>query len=197
MAFPVSVLAFGPAGLAIAVVHFVVQTVLTWTLGLFIASRSHLSGVAAVFQVFKVPALYAIAVSLAVQAGGWEIPVTLSRPIGLLADAAIPVMLVVLGFQFASGLKLDQPFSLSMVLVLRLVGAAPVAFVATWLVGLQGADQQVVIVVSAMPAAVFLTILATEFGGLPRFVTAAVVTGTVLSLGTLTVTITLVQRWLG
>ena len=62
--------------------------------------------------------------------------------------------------------------------------------------GLTGAAQQTVIVVAAMPTAVFTTLLATEFRAEPRFVTSAVIASTVASLGTLTVLVTLLQRWL-
>ena len=65
------------------------------------------------------------------------------------------------------------------------------------LLGLDGVVQQTVIVVAAMPTAVFTTILATEFDAEPRFVSSAVVMSTFASIGTLTVLITLLQTWLG
>ena len=51
-------------------------------------------------------------------------------------------------------------------------------------------------VVSAMPTAVFTTILATQFQAKPAFVTNAVVLGTLLSLLTLTALITVVEAML-
>jgi malate permease and related proteins len=81
--------------------------------------------------------------------------------------------------------------------MVRLIGGAAVAYPVTLLLGLEGVAQQTIIAVSAMPTAVFTTILATEFRAEPRFVTSAVISSTVLSLLTLTVIITVLQTWLG
>ena len=196
MALPLTLLAFGEEGLAIAVIIFIVQASLSWSLGVYVASRSEMSGLDPLWQAFKVPALYAIVAAFSLRAMGWELPTTLAQPIDLLAGAAIPALLLVLGFQLASGLALDQLPSLVAALILRLVVAAPIAYGVTLLLGLEGLGQQVFIVAASMPTAVFTTILATEFRAHPRFVSAAVVTSTVISLASLTIIVTLVQRWL-
>jgi predicted permease len=75
--------------------------------------------------------------------------------------------------------------------------SAVVAFLVTSVVGLDGVAQQTVIIVAAMPTAVFTTILATEFDAEPKFVTSAVVLSTLASIGTLTVLITVLRNVLG
>jgi predicted permease len=197
MGLPVLILAFGDAGLAMGVVVFVTHASLGWSLGLFLASRSQLNALEAFKQVLKTPTLYALLAGLAVLATGWEVPSVIAKPTSLLGQAAIPTMLVVLGFQLAAGVTLDDLPSMTAALVVRLLVAAPLAYGVTVLLGLDGVAQQAVIVVAAMPPAVFTTVLATEFRARPQFVTATVVTGTLLSLVTLTGVITVVQKTLG
>ena len=60
-------------------------------------------------------------------------------------------------------------------------------------VGLDGPTRATLTVLAAMPAAVIATIIATEYGARPAFVTRVVVTSTLASMATLTVLITLVR----
>ncbi len=115
----------------------------------------------------------------------------------MLAAATIPVMLIVLGFQLSEGIDWGRWRSLATSAVLRLAISAGVAYGVTAVLGLAGVVQQTVIIASAMPTAVFTTILATEFDAEPKFVTSAVVVSTLASVGTLTVLITLLRALLG
>jgi predicted permease len=196
MGLPIVLLAFGEAGLATAVIILVTQSAIGWSLGIYIAARSNAVGWSPMVQVFKVPVIYAVAAAFVVLLFNWEIPTTFETPIAMLAGAALPAMLLVMGFQLGSGINLHQWGSLSMAMLLRLVVAAPMAYGISSAFGLSGVEQQAVIVSMSMPAAVFTTILASEYGATPRFVTSAVVTSTLTSLLTLTVLITIVQDWL-
>ena len=197
MALPVTLLAFGDEGLALAAILFVVQAVLSWSVGVLVASQSELHGLDAIKQVLRVPVVYAVLAAALVLATGWELPPTLAYPISLLARGAFPAMLLVLGFHLASGLEVAELPSLLSTVALRLALTVPLAYLATLLLGLEGLAQQVVIVMASMPPAVFTTIVSTEFNANPRFVTSAVVATSLASLGTLTLVITGVQRWLG
>lgn len=196
MGLPVAFLAFGEPGLAVAAVLFSVQSVMGWTLGTYVAARSESTGLGPLKQALKIPTVYAVGIALVLRAIGWELPFALDTSIGLLAQAAIPAMLLVLGFQLAQGVELTRWRSLTAAMVIRLIAGAAVAYGISSALGLTGAAQQTVIVVAAMPTAVFTTLLATEFRAEPRFVTSAVIASTVASLGTLTVLVTLLQRWL-
>ena len=65
----------------------------------------------------------------------------------------------------------------------------------TTLLGLEGVVRNTVVLIAAMPAAVFVSILAAEYRTVPRFVASTVIIGTFASLVTLTVVINLLQRW--
>ncbi|MBI4297834.1 MAG: AEC family transporter [Chloroflexi bacterium] len=197
MALPILLLAFGQPGLTVGIIVFVTQAITGQSLGIFIAARSQMSGLAPLRQVFRLPAIYAISAALLVRLLGIDLPFTISRPVEMLSQAAIPAMLVVLGLQLGTGFGLDSPPSLVAALTVRLLLSAPLAYLATVLVGLSGLSQSVVIIVSAMPVAVFTTILAAEFKAGPKFVTSVVIASTFLSVFTLTVIISAVKAFIG
>lgn len=197
MALPVIFLALGQPGLEVGVIVFITQAITGNSLGIFVAARSESGGWEAVRQVFRLPTVYAIGLAFLVRGLGWELPTTLHEPIRLLSQAAIPVMLIVLGFQLGGGIKVDDVKSMSGAVFLRLIVAAPLALLAALAVGLGGLGRQAVIIVCAMPVAVYTTILATQFNARPKFVTTAVIVTTVLSVATLTGVVSIVKNQLG
>jgi predicted permease len=197
MALPVSLLAFGERGLAVAVIIFAVQSVLSWSLGVFVAARSNSVGFGPLKQTVRLPIVWAIVAALVLRAAGITLPYTLAHPIHMLAQASIPMMLIILGFQLERGVELRRGLSLAAALAVRLMGGAIVAYLVAVLLGLEGVTRQTFIVVAAMPTGVFTTILATEFKADPRFVASAVVASTLLSMLTLTALIAVLQNWLG
>ena len=195
MALPVLLLALGDEGLAVGVIVFVTLAITGQSLGVFIAATSQMNGMESLKQVFKLPAIYAIAAAFLVRAVGMDLPVVVFQPIKLLSQAAIPMMLVVLGFQLAGEFRLERAFSLAAALLMRLLVSVPLAYAATLLLGLDALSQSVVVIVFAMPVAVFTIILSTEFKTNPKFVTNAVVTSTIASTLTLTLVIPLVESF--
>ena len=175
MGIPVLLLAFGDAGVAPAIIVFVTHSVVGFVLAIFIAARSQLNGISPLLQVFKLPVLYSVVAAFLVSGFGWELPLAVSEPIRILASAAIPVMLIVLGFQLGSGIQLQQNGSLSTAIFLRLIISVPLSYLATLVFGLEGLAQGAVIIVGAMPTAIYTTILATEFKENPQFLTSAVI----------------------
>ena len=193
MALPVLLLAFGEEGLAVGVIVFVTMAIMGQSLGVFIAAGSSLNMLESLKQIFKLPAIYAIVAALVVRAAGLELPHVIESPIELLAQASIPMMLVVLGFQLGGEIRLESAGSLSAAVLVRLLVSVPIAYLSATLLGLDDLARGVVMTVYAMPVAVFTIILATEFKTNPRFVTNAVVATTFLSTLTLTVVIQVVK----
>ncbi len=195
MGIPISFLAFGEDGLSVAIMVFVTHTSVNWPVGIYIAARGRARGWAPFLHAVRAPTLYAVPMALAIRGFDWTIPTTLERPITMMADAAIPAMLLVLGYQLAQGIEFRQPGSMTTVLATRLIAGALVGAGVTTLLGLEGVVRNTVVLIAAMPAAVFVSILATEYRIVPRFVASSVIIGTVASLVTLTVVIGLLQRW--
>ena len=195
MALPICFLAFGDEALTVATILFVYHALMGWSLGVFIAARSGSQGFKPLIAVMKMPALYAAASALAIRSIGFELPFAVEESARLLAGAAIPMMLLVLGFQLGQGVEFSHWRILATSLILRLGFSSLIAFGVTEIMGLSGIAQKVIILVSSMPTAVFTTLLATEFNVAPRFVTNAVISSTIISLLSLTVLITVLERW--
>jgi predicted permease len=189
---PVVLFAFGPDALAQASVYFVANAVLTYTLGVFLASAGRRSVKEALRGVLKVPAIYGVVAAAVVVATGARLPLAVQRPVELLGDAALGAMILVLGMQLARGAWPERPALVLLAVTLSLVVTPVLAFGASAALGLAGPARQAAIVQSGMPSAVLTTILALEFDVLPSFVTACVLLGTLASTFTVTCLIVLV-----
>jgi predicted permease len=132
-------------------------------------------------SVLKIPALYGIAAALIVLATGANVPTPILRPVTMLSDAALPLMILVLGMQLESARRPTQPGLVLVAVIVSLLVAPVVALGLTSLLGVSGASRQAVVVLSSMPVAVLTTVLALEFDTSPEFVTSAVFLSTILS----------------
>ena len=119
-----------------------------------------------------------------------DVPTVVWEPVTTLAAASIPCMLVVLGLSFRMPRFYDVTDSLA-VSVNRLVLGPLVAWGLAAALGLSGTTAAVVILMAAMPAAVNTTILAGQLGANVPLAVSAVVTSTLVSIGTLAVLLTL------
>ncbi|OGN90867.1 MAG: hypothetical protein A2Y88_01420 [Chloroflexi bacterium RBG_13_48_10] len=183
---PLTSFAFGQQALAFASIFFVINAVLTNTVGIVIASSGSTSVINAIKGLIKFPAIYALFLGILFLQFDWALPTGLDRSITLLSNAAIPCMLVLLGMQLVN-IRLDghvKPLILTS--SMRLLVAPALAFGLTRLFGMTGSAQQAVVIEAGMPVAVMTTILATEFETEPSFVTTAVLVTTLLSPLTLT-----------
>jgi predicted permease len=190
---PVVLFAFGNDALAQASVYFVANAVLTYTLGVFLASAGHRSLGQALRGVLRVPAVYGVVAAAVVLATGVHLPLAVQRPVGLLGDAALATMILVLGMQLARGAWPERPALVGLAVTLSLVVTPALAFGASALLHLAGAARQAAIVQSGMPSAVLTTILALEFDVAPAFVTACVLLSTLMSTVSVTLLIALVS----
>ncbi|MCS6803018.1 MAG: AEC family transporter [Chloroflexota bacterium] len=189
----IALFAFGEAGLQRAVVFFVVHSLLSGTLAVFLASRGVGSTRQALLSILRTPVSYAGVAGVAVLVWSLPVPLVVERAAGLLGAAAVPGMLAVLGLQLADIRGGAQVREIAVATVMRLVVGTGAALVLVHLFDLQGVTRAVMILQAAMPTAVFTVILASEFRAAPRFVTGVVLATT---LGAI-VTITLLATWLG
>jgi predicted permease len=178
---PVVLFAFGNDALAPATVYFVTSSILTYTAGVFLAASGRRSVSRAILGISRTPAIYGVGVAALVLVTGISVPVVLTRPIQLLADGAIPIMILVLGMQLQRATKPERPRVVAAAAALSLVAAPFVALGLTWLLGLTGYARQAGVVLASMPTAVITTILALEFDTAPAFVTNVVFMTTLLS----------------
>ncbi len=178
--------AFGQQALAWAGLFFATTSMLTYSVGVYIATVGRRSPTRALLGLLRVPAVYAIPLALLVRASGRSLPIALSRPIDLLAASAVPLMLLVLGMQLANAGLPKKKGLIAAAVGLRMVVAPVIAWLLAPALGLVGASRQAGILESAMPTAVFNAILALEFDVEPEFITGAVLITTLLSPLTIT-----------
>jgi malate permease and related proteins len=178
--------AFGEAGVANAGLFFVASSILTFTIGVLIASSGHTHPLVAARGLVKVPAVWAVVAAMILILSGWRLPLPVERSIELLSSACVPIFIAILGIQlYGRGVRGPWQPVLG-VSALRLLGGAATGIAMAPLLGLTGAARQAGVLQAAMPSAVICTILATEYDLEPEFVTSVVVVSTLLSPLTLT-----------
>lgn len=193
---PVSLFAFGQAGMDRALLFLAPTALMTGTLAVYIASGGNAKGWRSLLPLLRVPIFYATIAALAVNPLHVTFPQAIARPLQTLSGAAIPTMIMVLGIQLSHASLKEDLLPGGIAAFVRLIIGPAVAYLCTLLLGISGVTQQVVIVLSGMPTAVNTIILATEFDTRPNQVTSTVAISTAASLATLTVLIWTVQRTL-
>jgi predicted permease len=202
---PVSDFAFGSVGRGVAVLYVAAQSVLMYTIGVYVASRGGGSaGLGAVKRVFRIPLIYAVAVGLLARALDL-VPAadsTAMETLQLVGDASIPVMLLILGLQLANTDFGAAPFQIGVATLGKMVLAPVVALGVALLLGFdEPTVARTFVLESAMPAAVTPLVLLIEFaddvqvGGVsaPEFVSTVVAVTTLLSVPLLTLLISVLQ----
>lgn len=201
---PVSNFAFGSTGRATAVIYLSVQGVILYTLGIYIASRGGTnSRLAGIKRVFTVPLVYAViaAVIARVLQIVPSTDTTAMATIKLVGDAAIPLMLLVVGIRLA---RTDIGSTLSAVglgVGLKMVVAPLIGLAIAVMIGFDDPTvARTFVLESAMPSAITPMILVAEFGsgdvaGVPiaEFVSAAVFVSTIISIPVLTLVIAILK----
>jgi predicted permease len=183
---PVVRFAFGAEALTYATIFFLAGSVTTYVAGAFFAGSKRGKIAGALDKVWRMPSLYGIALAAIVLGFGWTVPQGIMRPVALLSDAALPVMILVLGMQLERAVGPSRPGIVIFAVGISLLVAPVVAFGLASVMGITGAARQAAVILSSMPVAVVTTILALEFELAPEFVTSAVFISTVASPLTLT-----------
>ena len=190
---PLTEFAFGQAGFQRAIVFFVVTAITSNTLGVYLASRGTASVRRSFLNVLMVPLPYATVLGFLFNVKGITLPLPIDRAVTLLGQAAVPIMLLILGLQLARTSVKGRIGPILLATVTRLAIAPLIAFPLATLLGLTGLTWQVCIIQASMPTAVMGGVLATEFGSDAEFATAVILVSTLASVVTLSVLLTLVM----
>ena len=183
---PLVLFAFGQAGLERALIYFVTGAFMMNTVAVFVASRGQAKATTSLLNIFRVPMIYAIVIAFAIRAANLEIPGFISQPLGMTGNAAIPVMLLLVGIQLAGVSFGKQARLICVATLVRLVGGAVVGVALATVMGLAGVTRQACIIEHSAPTGVMTGILALEFGTEPELVTGAIFASTLASIATMT-----------
>ncbi len=176
---PVCLFAFGQQGMALGVVFFAVTSASQFTLGPAIAA-----GEFAPRKLLGVPLLYAVAAALAVLALGWKLPLWLSNTLTMVSGLTIPLMLLSLGAALAE-LRAPSMMRATALSAVRLGLGAACGWAVAAAFGLDGVARGVLVVESAMPAAVFNYLFARMYDNRPDEVAGVILVSTLMSAFTL------------
>jgi predicted permease len=187
MSLPIVKLAFGDAGLDRALVFFALIALLVATFGVYIAARGNQGGMASLKAVAVQPIAYAATAGLALNVLDVSLPELVLRPTELLANAAFPAMLLVLGGTLVGLRTIHEWKMVTVATALRLWVGMGIGFLLLKLLGVDELTRNVLLVQASAPTAVIVIVLATEFNARPAMATGVVVVSTILSMPTLTI----------
>ena len=180
--------AFGEAALARAVIYYTFSTLAVYTLGVLVSAWGRRPLGSVLRHGLTLPTTYALILAGLFRATGLALPLPAERAVGLLSQAAVPLMLVILGLQMAQTRAWPRA-RLGLILLasfLQLIVAPLMGLGLARLLGLSGATYQAAVLETAMPTAVITTILAVEYDLDTAFMTGTVLLSTLLSPLTLT-----------
>lgn len=179
MGIPLLVLAFGERAMAAAVVLFLIENFLHFSLGLrMLDRRAHRPGL------LRTPVMLACLAGLIVNVSGLELPPVVAQPVDLLGQVAIPLMLFTLGVRLIAVDLSDWRVGLLGSLARPVVGVA-LAWIIAASVRLPPDQAQILIVFGALPPAVLNAVFAERYGQEPERVASIVLLGNGLALVTL------------
>jgi malate permease and related proteins len=173
---PLIALAYGPEGVATAVVLLVLSNLLHFTLGAGV-----MSGKVDWRMVYANPLVWATILGVASAQLQIELPVWLNTSLTMLGSILVPMMLLSLGARLATSQVQDARVGAqSSVLILLCRLAA--AYAILWGVPLQGVERGALILFACLPPAVFNFMLADKFQVEPNKVASTVIVGHFMSL---------------
>jgi malate permease and related proteins len=178
MAFPIALFAFGDAGLSRQVVFYVAVNLVHVSVGVNLA---HAKG--SWKEAFRTPMVYAAALAIALALLGIHLPGAVSRPLNLVGEATIPLMLLLLGERLGSARLAYLKLALAVTGV-RLVGGLLVGLFAVWALGLSGYVRTAILIGATMPAAVLNYVLGERYQLYPELIATCVAVTTLVSVAT-------------
>ena len=189
--------AFGELGFQFAVIGYLTQAIFSQTVAVYLASAGSRGRLAALAQVFRVPLIYAVLAAVTLRILGirldesnGELAVAVYGGLRLIADAALPVLLIILGTQLTARERIGAAGPLSAAVIIRLLISIPLGYTFGRLLGLEGLPLYVGTLQTAMPTAVNMVVIALEFDAWPEFVSNGVLLTTLGSLITLALLLT-------
>ena len=176
MGLPLAILAWGNDALAAAVVLFLSSNLLHFTLGTYIVG-----GKISWWNLLKMPVNVATIIGLTISFTQWEIPPTIHKPIEMLAQIAIPLMLVALGVRMTTVDLKAWRVGLIGAIVCPLISVI-VAFGILFIMPLEPNQRVQLLMFAALPPAVLNYMFAEKYNHQPTEVASIVVVGNALSI---------------
>ena len=177
--FPIIYLVYGNEGLFAATLFYIPNVILLYSLGVYIASGK---GWKASFkEVLKVPPIFAAILGLILNLMNVTVPQLIIDPLNFIGMTATPLVLIVLGANLSKVKITSLPTTL-VAAAIRLGVGLGLGFLVVNLFHLTGVIRSVVLLDSAMPAAVNGAMLTTKYKNEADLVSSVVLVTTLASL---------------
>ena len=177
--FPIIYLAYGAEGLAAATLFYFPNVLLMYSLGVFIMAGKHWKE--NVKEVLRQPVVYAAVLGLILNFTRVRVPVLIVDSLGFISQLAIPLVLIVLGYNLSKTRMTSIPTTI-LACVLRMGVGLALGLAVVSLLNITGIFRSVVILDSAMPAAATAAILAAKYRNEAEMVSSVVFLTTLVSL---------------
>ena len=179
---PVTLLAFGEDYLVYPSVLAALMGILVTTVGVWLLAPGGKGGLAKLKTAFETPLIPSIFIGLALRGFEIELPSLAAQPIQFIGSIFTPLALYTLGAQVASA-KTGQIEWVPQILIqlLKFLLAPALSWWICSVMGLPRDVTNVIVVASATPVGVLITIFAAEYKTESEFISTAVVISTALS----------------
>jgi len=186
MGLPLALFAFGEEAMEAAVVLFIVENTLHFSLGL-----KMMDGKASILGLLRIPILLATLLGLAFNILNFELPLVLSTPIEMMGQIAIPLLLFALGVRLTAVDLKDWQIGLVGALVCPLTGIS-VALLISRFIELNADQFSLLVVFGALPPAVLNFMVAEKYDQEPGRVASIVMLGNLASVAIIPVALAFV-----
>ncbi|SES39013.1 AEC family transporter [Salisediminibacterium halotolerans] len=185
---PIILFAYGEEGFAFAVSFMVLQAIIMNIFGVYYAAKGNAGARYAVKAVFSMPVTYALMFALIFQLTAFSMPENIMGTVDILAEAAIPLVMVILGMQLATMTFSQLEWKdVSYSVFVRLIISPIIAFGIVQFMPLDPLLANVLIVSAATPSAATIVMYAVQFDNQPKYVSGVTLVSTLLSIVTITV----------
>lgn len=182
---PVTLLAFGSEYLIYQSVLAALMAILTCTVGVWLMAPAGGNSLGKLKSVFETPLIPSILLGLAIRGFEVELPAVIDQPMQVLGSIFTPLALYTLGAQVsASRVATDHRIEWGpqlLLLVLKFLVAPALTWWICRTMGLPPDISDVIVVATATPVGVLITIFAAEYKSESAFLSTAVVISTALS----------------
>jgi len=173
---PLIALAYGPEGMAPAVVLLVISNILHFTLGAGV-----MSGKVDWRMVYANPLVWSTVLGVASSQLQITLPEWVQTSCTMIGSVLVPMMLMSLGARLASSQVADAWVGVRSGVLILIIRLAAV-LLALWFIPLEGLERRALILFACLPSAVFNFMLADKFQVEPNKVASTVIVGHLLSL---------------
>lgn len=176
MGIPLALFAFGEQALQAAVVLFIIEMVLHFTVGLYMLDHRTRP-----LQLLRMPMIQATILGIACSASGIALPAPFANTIKLLGQVSIPLLLFALGVRLLDVNLRDWKLGVFGAIACPAAGVACVLLVRPWL-SLDADQFAQLLIFGALPPAVLNVLLAEQYRQEPDRVASVVMLGNLGSL---------------